>query len=100
MEYENLKIGARGWRHRQWNGLYYPDDLPVEWQLTYYANDFQVVLVPDEYWEKSKGYDLEEWFEAVDEGFRFYLECPPLEDNFYIFTCYTIFSRSLPVFFF
>lgn len=81
MESENLKIGARGWRHKQWVGPYYPDDLPVEWQLTYYANDFQVVLVPVEYWEKSKGYNLEEWLEAVDENFRFYLECPSLEVN-------------------
>ena len=81
MPAENLKIGARGWRHSQWSGSYYPDDLPEEWQLTYYANNFGVVLVPSEYWIPSKGYDSEEWSEAVSDNFRFYLECPLLEDG-------------------
>lgn len=78
MATENLKIGARGWCHPQWSGSYYPDDLPVEWQLTYYANDFQVVLVPPEYWDLSNGYDLDLWIDAVDDDFRFFLECPNL----------------------
>ena len=81
MTAENLKIGARGWRHPQWVGSYYPDDLPEEWQLTYYANDFRVVLIPVEYWESSIGYDLDEWLEAVGDDFRFYLECPSFEND-------------------
>jgi len=82
---ENLKIGARGWRHPRWAGAYYPDDLPEDWQLSYYANDFNVVLVPAEYWDKTSGYDLELWSEDVSEDlhedFYFYLECPPLESD-------------------
>ena len=81
MSTEYLKIGARGWRHQQWQGSYYPDDLPENWQLSYYANDFQVVLVPSEYWDSSKGYDLAQWLEAVDDDFRFYLECPMIDDS-------------------
>ena len=74
-----LKIGARGWRHQQWLGTYYPDDLPEDWRLTYYANDFQTVLVPKEYWDIKKGYELDEWHEAVGGEFQFYIECPNLE---------------------
>ena len=77
---ENLKVGARGWRHRHWSGSYYPDDLPEAWQLSYYANEFRVVLVPMRYWHNSSGYDVERWLEAVDEDFCFYLECPVFEN--------------------
>lgn len=78
---ENLTIGARGWKHPHWMGSYYPDDLPEDWQLSYYANDFNAVLVPSEYWDRARGYDLEQWAEAVSDNFRFYFECPLLEGD-------------------
>ena len=81
MAAENLKIGARGWRHQKWLGSYYPDDLPEDWQLGYYANNFSVVMVPAEYWSPSNGYDLEEWLDGIDEDFRFYLEYPLLDTD-------------------
>ena len=81
MAAENMKIGARGWRHQQWLGSYYPDDLPEDWQLGYYANNFSVVMVPAEYWSPSSGYDLEGWLDGVNEGFRFYLEYPLLDTD-------------------
>ena len=81
MTTENLKIGARGWCHERWLCSYYPDDLPEDWQLTYYANDFGVVMVPQEYWMPREGYSLEGWPEAVSEDFRFFLEYPQLEDD-------------------
>lgn len=80
METENLIIAARGWRHKHWLGTYYPDDLPEEWQLTYYANDFSAVLVPDDYWDDERGYELDNWLDAVGDDFRFYLECPMLAE--------------------
>ena len=81
MTINNLKVGARGWRHERWLTSYYPDDLPEDWQLTYYANDFEVVIVPQAYWTPSKGYPVGDWQEAVGENFRFYLEYPPLDSD-------------------
>ena len=81
MAAENLKVGARGWRHQQWLSSYYPDDLPEDWQLGFYANNFSVVMVPAEYWSPSRGYDLEEWIDGVNEDFRFYLEYPLLDTD-------------------
>ena len=40
-----LRLGARGWRHAHWENDFYPDDLPPDWQLAYYANEFSTVLV-------------------------------------------------------
>ena len=46
----SLNIGAYGWKHENWSGGFYPDDLPQDWQLTYSSNAFNCVLVPVEYW--------------------------------------------------
>ena len=41
-----LLLRARDWEHPAWNQEFYPDDLPEDWRLSYYANEFPVVLVP------------------------------------------------------
>ncbi len=38
-------MGARGWRHAQWNDGFYPGDLPAAWRLDYYLNEFPLLLV-------------------------------------------------------
>jgi len=87
MSFKNLNIGAYGWKHENWSGGFYPDDLPPDWQLTYYSNAFNCVLVPVEYWCQQEMPDCEEWLENVHDDFRFHiacderlLECVPLED--------------------
>ena len=67
-----LLIGARGWRHAGWRGGFYPDDLPAEWRLGFYANEFRTVLLPPREW-RAPG-EAAAWVEEVDEGFRFLLE--------------------------
>jgi len=49
-ELAELVVGARGWEHAQWLETYYPDDLPEDWQLDYYANEFGCV---DHIWNPS-----------------------------------------------
>ncbi len=67
-------IGARGWLHPGWEGEYYPDDMPPEWRLDYYAHLFRSVLVP---WEDWRGIDdVTQWTEDVGDEFRFFLELP------------------------
>ena len=70
-----LRIGARDWMHPGWAEAFYPDDLPEEWRLGYYANEFSTVLVPAERWLAADGAELVEWADEVHEGFRFVLEC-------------------------
>jgi len=75
MSFKSLNIGAYGWKHEDWSGNFYPDDLPQDWQLTYYSNAFNCVLVPVEYWCEQKMPDCEEWLESVHEEFRFHIAC-------------------------
>ena len=72
-----LLIGARGWEHETWTGLFYPDDMPREWRLVYYANEFRTVLVPGDTWERVSPEQVSQWREDVGEGFVFFLEPPP-----------------------
>ena len=71
-----LGLGSYGWQHAEWNGSFYPDDLPEDWQLGYYANQFSAVLVPQAYWQKDTGFDMQGWQDDVAEDFRFYIEWP------------------------
>lgn len=72
-------IGACGWKHKAWLNNFYSDDLPEDWQLGFYSNEFPVVYVPASDWLDASGQvsaDLDEWTEDVSESFRFILEFP------------------------
>jgi hypothetical protein len=71
-----LVVGARGWEHPAWQGIYYPEDLPAQWRLAYYANDFRGVLVPASHWTGMRAQDWQDWAEDATAPFRFYLELP------------------------
>jgi len=70
-----LLIGARDWAHTAWQDTFYPDDLPVDWCLTYYANEFRVVLVPGARLEGGES-DVAQWAADIDAGFSFICETP------------------------
>jgi hypothetical protein len=67
-------IMSVGWEYPGWTGKFYPDDLPVEWRLAYYANEFPGVLIPHQRWITAGSQTLESWVADVSESFRFYLE--------------------------
>jgi len=71
-----LIVGARGWEHPGWQGSYYPDDLPEDWRLAYYANDFRGVLVPASFWTGDRPPDWHSLAEDTSDPFRFFLELP------------------------
>lgn len=67
-----LRLGSYGWQHPHWLPSFYPDDLPEDWRLGFYANEFSAVMVPAHY--GLSDYDVEQWREEVPARFRFYLE--------------------------
>ncbi|WP_172597604.1 hypothetical protein [Sulfuriflexus mobilis] len=75
-EFAEMVVGSRGWEHPQWLDSYYPDDLPEDWRLGYYANEFGCVLLPPEVWGAANEATVEQWLDDVEEGFLFFLELP------------------------
>lgn len=48
--FENLVVGTAGWQTPEINPSFYPEDLPCEWQLDYYSNFSNLVVVPQSFW--------------------------------------------------
>ena len=69
-----FELGSFGWEHAQWAGGFYPDDLPEDWRLTYYANEFGCVLVPQDQWLSADEDQWAGWEDDPVDSFRFFLE--------------------------
>lgn len=69
-----LRVMAHGWEFPAWVNAFYPEDLPADWRLAYYANEFRGILVPDACWRAAAPAALESWFGDLAEPFGVYLE--------------------------
>ncbi len=79
---ENLNkvlLGARGWQHAGWAGTFYPEDLPQDWQLNYYANEFSVLVISEQKWVLLE--DVSSLTEECGVDFRFVPELPQCENE-------------------
>lgn len=68
-----IDIAALGWQGSEWEG-FYPDEMPADWRLDYYANEFFAVVVPYPEWSLADDETVMEWLEQVSDDFRFYWE--------------------------
>ena len=73
----SLQIGTRGWIYPAWNEGFYDPDLPVEWQLSWYANYLRAVLVPADTMHEVNVARAQDWVEDTDSEFRFIVEIGP-----------------------
>ena len=69
-----IRFGTVGWQHSQWSDDFYPEDLPEDWLLSFYGNEFPVVAVPASVWSDDPSEQIEEWLDNSDEHFRFVFE--------------------------
>jgi len=79
VETHRVLMGACGWKHPAWLNDFYSEDLPEEWQLGYYSNEFPVVYVSSMDWldgSNLENSEMSEWVEDVSDSFRFLLEVP------------------------
>lgn len=69
----SIDVVPQGWWTLADADGFYPEDLPRDWQLTYFANVFPAVLVPATLWQHRSDAELAAWRADVHAGFRFYL---------------------------
>ena len=72
----NVLVGADGWQHAHWQGTFYPDDLPDDWQLSFYNSQFRCVYLQRVVWTGLSTADAQAWLNDTHAGFRFILEPP------------------------
>lgn len=70
-------VGSAGWAHASWLGSFYPEDLPPEWQLMFYSNEFSCVYLSYKEWSQQDDADLLSWADNIAARFRFVLEANP-----------------------
>ena len=66
--------GTSGFSYKEWKGSFYPEDLPAEDMLRFYASKFPAVEINNTFYRMPKPALLSGWAEQVPEDFRFVLK--------------------------
>jgi uncharacterized protein YecE (DUF72 family) len=74
-----IYVGALGWRHSHWLGDFYPEELPEEWQLSFYNSQYRCVYLPFEHWQDLSVMDARSWLADTQPHFRFILQSSAVE---------------------
>lgn len=54
---------------------FYPDDVPQDWYLTYYANFIMACVLSPAKWRSASMEQIQDWLEQTQDNFWFYLLC-------------------------
>ncbi len=66
-----LRIGTSGWVYGHWMGRFYPEKLPGDELLPFYARQFDTVEINFSYYRLPDRASFERWREQTPAGFRF-----------------------------
>jgi uncharacterized protein YecE (DUF72 family) len=66
-----LLVGTSGYAFKEWKGTFYPEDLPDDGQLGYYASQFPTVEINNTFYRLPKEHVLLEWASRVPDHFTF-----------------------------
>jgi uncharacterized protein YecE (DUF72 family) len=69
-----VRTGTSGYSYKEWRGSFYPEDLPSEEMLPYYASRLSAVEINNTFYRMPKAAILARWAERVPDGFRFVLK--------------------------
>jgi len=66
-----IYIGTSGWVYKDWQGLFYPKDLPQNKWLEYYSQKFKTVEVNSTFYHQMKPSTFAGWSKKVPKDFVF-----------------------------
>lgn len=66
-----LYVGTSGFSYPEWKGTFYPQTLPGEEMLSFYAGVFQTVEINNTFYRYPKEATLAQWAQTVAPGFKF-----------------------------
>jgi uncharacterized protein YecE (DUF72 family) len=70
----NVWIGTSGWSYNEWKGPFYPEDLPNDRMLAYYAERLRAVEVNNTFYRMPKRDVLRGWSDQTPDDFSFVLK--------------------------
>lgn len=68
-----IELAAYGWDSPAWS-IFYPEDLPPEWRLDFYRNEFTSLVLPAAEWAEVSIDEAAGWLDEAPAGFHFYWE--------------------------
>lgn len=67
-------VGTSGYAYKEWKGTFYPEDLPGDDMLSYYARQFDTVEINNTFYRMPTTKAITSWAAAVPDGFTFVLK--------------------------
>ena len=71
-----IYYGMAQWQHPAWINWLYPSSLPAGERISRYSQVFSTVEVGSTFYTKVEQAQLQRWYEAVPDGFRFAFKAP------------------------
>jgi uncharacterized protein YecE (DUF72 family) len=71
-----LLVGTSGYSYKEWLGRFYPEKLPANQMLRYYAERFATVEINNTFYRMPAEDMLAHWADEVPEHFAFTLKAP------------------------
>jgi uncharacterized protein YecE (DUF72 family) len=71
-----MLAGTSGYSYKEWLGHFYPEKLPADEMLGYYARQLPTVEINNTFYRMPAEALLERWAREVPEGFSFTLKAP------------------------
>jgi len=69
-----VAVGTSGFAYKEWKGSFYPDDIPADGMLKYYASQFRTVEINNTFYRMPTEKVLLQWGSQVPDGFHFVLK--------------------------
>jgi uncharacterized protein YecE (DUF72 family) len=66
-----VRIGTSGWHYDHWRGTFYPEALPKQRWLAFYARHFDTVEINNSFYRLPTRRAVEQWRQAAPAGFSF-----------------------------
>jgi uncharacterized protein YecE (DUF72 family) len=68
---ELLRVGTSGWHYGHWQGSFYPENMPTEEWLAYYAEHLSTVEINNSFYQLPDVGTLRNWRAGTPQGFLF-----------------------------
>lgn len=72
-------VASLGWDNVALRQHFYPEDVPSDWYLTYFANYAMAVIIPTEMWLAADDEQIADWVAQTQDNFWFYLQVEQVE---------------------
>jgi uncharacterized protein YecE (DUF72 family) len=79
---EMIYVGTSGYSYKEWKGSFYPEKIPAEEMLSYYAEHLQAVELNNTFYRLPRPGMVEAWKAQVPDNFRFTVKAPQTITHF------------------